>query len=183
MTCPRCQTPMTEERLESHLGRPIAIDLCLSCQSFWFDSSESLQLSPASILTLFRIIGDRAAPPRASEDAARCPRCSVPLRRVHDQQHRFDGRPEPLGIRELVHRVVHRRRPGRCPAPSASGRTRARCVGRPAGLGLLRGLGRPPGYPGGAGRELRIRLLALLARRVARRPFGEPAPAGRTCPG
>ena len=77
---------MTEERLEGHLGRPIAIDLCLSCQSFWFDSSESLQLSPASILTLFRIIGDRAAPPRAGQDTARCPRCSVPLRRVHDQQ-------------------------------------------------------------------------------------------------
>jgi hypothetical protein len=78
---------MHEQSLDGALGRPVVIDLCEPCQSFWFDGRESLQLSPAATLSLFRIIGERAARPQLSDaDAAKCPRCKGRLRRTHDMQ-------------------------------------------------------------------------------------------------
>jgi uncharacterized protein YbaR (Trm112 family) len=78
---------MQEETLDGHLARPVAIDLCFACQSFWFDSHESLGLTPASTLKLFRVIGEHAARPRpAGPDLAKCPRCKGRLRRTHDMQ-------------------------------------------------------------------------------------------------
>jgi hypothetical protein len=78
---------MQEHTLDGLLGRPIVIDLCEPCQSLWFDGRESLQLSPASTLSLFRIIGERAArPPLRDSDAAKCPRCNGRLRRTQDMQ-------------------------------------------------------------------------------------------------
>ena len=50
--------------LEGHQGRPIAIDLCVECQAFWFDKYESLQLAPASTLRLLKTIGERTTPGR-----------------------------------------------------------------------------------------------------------------------
>ena len=78
---------MQEHRLDGALARAVVIDLCEPCQSFWFDGRESLQLSPASTLALFRIIGERAARPGLRDaDVAKCPRCSGRLRRTHDRQ-------------------------------------------------------------------------------------------------
>jgi len=78
---------MQEETLDGHLGRPVVVDLCFACQSFWFDAHESLSLTPASTLRLFRIIGERAARPQAQgPDLAKCPRCKGRLRRTHDMQ-------------------------------------------------------------------------------------------------
>jgi hypothetical protein len=78
---------MQEHALDGVLGRPIVIDLCEPCQSFWFDGRESLQLSPAATLSLFRIIGERAARPQLQDsDAAKCPRCKGRLRRTRDMQ-------------------------------------------------------------------------------------------------
>jgi hypothetical protein len=78
---------MEEHALDGLLGRPVVIDLCDPCQSFWFDGRESLQLSPAATLSLFRIIGDHAKPPQLRDaDAAKCPRCKGRLRRTRDMQ-------------------------------------------------------------------------------------------------
>ena len=78
---------MQEHTFDGHLGRALVIDLCEPCQSFWFDGRESLQLSPAATLSLFRIIGERAARPMLREaDVAKCPRCSGRLRRTRDMQ-------------------------------------------------------------------------------------------------
>lgn len=78
---------MQEHTLDGLLGRPVVIDLCDACQSFWFDGRESLQLSPAATLSLFRIIGERAGRPQLGDrDAAKCPRCQGRLRRTHDMQ-------------------------------------------------------------------------------------------------
>ena len=78
---------MEEQTLEGHLGRSVAIDICFSCQSFWFDARESLSLSPGSTLALFRLIGERAAKPQASRaETAKCPRCRGRLRRTSDMQ-------------------------------------------------------------------------------------------------
>jgi uncharacterized protein YbaR (Trm112 family) len=80
---------MQAQTLEAHQGRTVVIDICLSCQSFWFDARESLSLTPGSTLALFRTIGERAAAPRLSVagDASLCPRCRAPLRAIHDMQH------------------------------------------------------------------------------------------------
>jgi len=93
---------MTSVTLEGHYGRPVPIDYCESCQAFWFDGHESLQLSPASVLRLFRIVGDAGGRARAPlSNLAACPRCHRPLLVTHDQQRQstFDYRrcPEEHG--------------------------------------------------------------------------------------
>ena len=78
---------MQGHAVEGLHGQTIAIDLCEPCQAFWFDGRESLQLTPAATLLLFRIIGERAARPQLRDaDAAKCPRCSGRLRRTQDMQ-------------------------------------------------------------------------------------------------
>ena len=73
--------------MDAHLSTPIEIDLCTSCQAFWFDKYESLKLSAGSILQLMKIIGDHsAANPAVITKALRCPRCSDGLRLTNDMQ-------------------------------------------------------------------------------------------------
>jgi uncharacterized protein YbaR (Trm112 family) len=78
---------MQEQTLDGHVGRPVTIDLCLACQSFWFDAHESVQLSPGGTLALFRLIGEH--PGRrgfSNADLAKCPRCKGRLRLTQDMQ-------------------------------------------------------------------------------------------------
>jgi len=78
---------MTEQVLDGHLATSVAIDVCLTCQAFWFDGRESLQLTPGSTLRLFRIIGERAADARhAFPTTCKCPRCGMRLMPAHDLQ-------------------------------------------------------------------------------------------------
>jgi hypothetical protein len=79
---------MATQTLDGHVGATVVvIDLCFACQVFWFDSHESLRLSPGAVLTLFRVIGERALDvraPAASHPA--CPRCHLRLLPTHDRQ-------------------------------------------------------------------------------------------------
>ena len=95
---------MRHEVLDGHLGRPVAIDVCTSCQSFWFDTRESLQLTPASTLKLFGIIGDAATQGAPKAGAAACPRCRQPLRQSNDMQRstRFEYLSCPAGHGRLT---------------------------------------------------------------------------------
>jgi hypothetical protein len=78
---------MEAQTLDGHLGRPVAIDVCLSCQSFWFDSRESMHLTPGATLTLFRVIGEQTnRRPLTHADLAKCPRCRARLRLTQDMQ-------------------------------------------------------------------------------------------------
>jgi hypothetical protein len=78
---------MVELTLEAHHGRQIVIDLCHPCQSFWFDTRESVSLTPGSTLSLFRVIGESVSPPVPSRaDLAKCPRCRARLRPTEDMQ-------------------------------------------------------------------------------------------------
>lgn len=78
---------MTSHALPGHGGATVTIDSCPSCQAFWFDGHESLQLSPAAILTLFRLIGDGSAGPATQlGHLARCPLCRAQLIHTHDRQ-------------------------------------------------------------------------------------------------
>jgi Zn-finger nucleic acid-binding protein len=87
MNCPRCDAPMEAHTLASHNGPSVTIDLCSPCQSFWFDARESLALTPASTLALFRIIGERTIRPNpTAAEFARCPRCKGRLRLTTDMQ-------------------------------------------------------------------------------------------------
>jgi len=98
MQCPRCTAPMRTETLAGHHGQPIAIDVCLPCQAMWFDGFESVSLSPASTLKLFRLIGEHAeATPQDQTDTGHCPRCGAALRVAHDLQRstRFEYRKCP----------------------------------------------------------------------------------------
>jgi Zn-finger nucleic acid-binding protein len=87
MDCPGCGAAMAAHTFEARLGRSVAIDLCLECQLFWFDQGESLQLSPASTLRLFRLIGEHGAKSRRPLPAElACPRCRGRLQLAHDRQ-------------------------------------------------------------------------------------------------
>lgn len=78
---------MQEHRFDDRLGRTVTIDLCEPCQACWFDARESLALSPAATLALFRIIGEHVRPPQVRDaDVAKCPRCGARLRRTSDMQ-------------------------------------------------------------------------------------------------
>ena len=78
---------MQEQTLDGHAGRPVAIDLCLPCQSFWFDAHESVRLSPGGTLALFRLIGEHSgARSFSNADLAKCPRCKARLRLTQDMQ-------------------------------------------------------------------------------------------------
>jgi hypothetical protein len=96
---------MVEQTLDGRLGQTLVIDLCHACQAFWFDGYESLRLSPGSVLTLFRVIGEQ--PPSARtplSDAAACPRCGATLVVTHDLQRntRFQYRRCPKGCGRLI---------------------------------------------------------------------------------
>jgi Zn-finger nucleic acid-binding protein len=96
---------MQEHGFEGPLARAVVIDLCAPCQSFWFDGHESLQLTPAATLSLFRLIGERAARPELRDaDVAKCPRCHGRLRRTPDMQRatRFEYFRCPNGHGRLI---------------------------------------------------------------------------------
>jgi hypothetical protein len=87
MNCPSCGAGMTAQTLEGHLGTQVQIDFCGGCQVFWFDHLESLRLSPAATLGLFRMISDRnRARPNALREPLSCPRCDLRLLMTNDRQ-------------------------------------------------------------------------------------------------
>src|SRR5687768_4517701 len=93
MNCPNCRASMKALHLNGHYGRSVVIDLCHTCQAFWFDGLESLQLDPASVLELFRVVGEAGGGVRAPlSDSARCPRCDGQLVKTFDlqRQSRFE---------------------------------------------------------------------------------------------
>jgi Zn-finger nucleic acid-binding protein len=78
---------MQSHRLDAHMGRDVEIDSCVSCQALWFDARENLQLTPASTLGVFRLIGEKVGRPSVEHrDLAKCPRCRAQLRRTQDIQ-------------------------------------------------------------------------------------------------
>ena len=105
MTCANCGAEMSAETFEGHLARSVTIDLCLPCQVFWFDTRESLQLTPGAVLKLFRLIGEHALGARGgATDRPVCPRCQTRLLLTHDQQRntRFQYRRCPAGHGRLI---------------------------------------------------------------------------------
>jgi Zn-finger nucleic acid-binding protein len=96
---------MPEQTLDGRNSRPVTINLCHPCQAFWFDTHESLSLTPGSTLALFRIIGEHSAQSVAPGTATpTCPRCTARLQRIHDMQRttRFEYLKCPKGHGRLT---------------------------------------------------------------------------------
>jgi len=77
---------MINMKLAGHMSAPIEIDVCTSCQAFWFDKYESLKLSSASTLKLMKLIGENASSPGQIPDGLECPRCASHLLPTNDLQ-------------------------------------------------------------------------------------------------
>jgi hypothetical protein len=86
MKCPGCTTELTGMTLDSHQGKSVVIDVCTTCQAFWFDKYESLQLSPGSTLKLMKFIGENSQSARPMPQTFQCPRCPAHLVLTHDLQ-------------------------------------------------------------------------------------------------
>lgn len=87
LACPGCSTAMQALDLERKAYGRIVVDLCPQCRALWFDAFESLQLTPAATLALFRAIDATAAHPGgALPTRLPCPRCGMALVTTHDRQ-------------------------------------------------------------------------------------------------
>jgi len=65
----------------------LTVDLCATCQTLWFDTYESLQLTPGGTIDLFRAMhAARSATPRPLASALPCPRCETVLAATQDLQ-------------------------------------------------------------------------------------------------
>ncbi len=90
-SCPSCRAPMHAHRFGRKLGGEVMLDICLPCQGIWFDTYESLQLSPAGVIELFRLIRERPEGQRLPLAASLfCPRCGEQL--IHSQDRVKSGR-------------------------------------------------------------------------------------------
>jgi len=72
--------------LDAVLGATVDIDVCRSCRAFWFDPYESLHLTAASTLTLFKLISGAANGQGSPSRDRHCPYCNDVLLLTHDRQ-------------------------------------------------------------------------------------------------
>ena len=85
--CPNCYTAMSTQTLAVHtLARTVDIDACPTCRLLWFDTAESISLTPRAVLDLFQYVAgiDAATTPLASRFS--CPRCHNALAFTNDIQ-------------------------------------------------------------------------------------------------
>ena len=83
--CPCCARPMQLHTLAGHYGRQVVIDLCAACRLVWFDTLESVNLSPDGWLQLLLALQRAAATdtPWSGRPLA-CPACRSALVPVHN---------------------------------------------------------------------------------------------------
>ncbi|HEX4781136.1 MAG TPA: zf-TFIIB domain-containing protein [Usitatibacter sp.] len=83
--CPNCRQPMQRRNFAGRGPGPVALDLCMGCQSIWFDAYESSQLTPGAVLELFDLIHRaQSQPPRPLSQSCACPVCHHGLGLTHD---------------------------------------------------------------------------------------------------
>jgi hypothetical protein len=71
--------------LDAVLGAKLDVDVCTQCRAFWFEPFETLHLTPASTLELFKLIAS-AGPGGAFPSSSHCPACGAELILTHDRQ-------------------------------------------------------------------------------------------------
>lgn len=76
---------MNEERFERNVVGQVALDICYPCNAIWFDPMESSELTPGSIIELFRQIHQHRNDGRRLLSAkCNCPVCARTLMLVND---------------------------------------------------------------------------------------------------
>jgi len=76
---------MASLQLQGKSGIELPLDLCHACQGLWFDSFESEQLAPGSVIALFEHIHAHRNDQRLPlAPLLRCPRCNDSLRTCRD---------------------------------------------------------------------------------------------------
>lgn len=77
---------MRQQRFERKISGAVELDLCFACQGIWFDEYESLQLAPASVIALFKMIHEHRDEPRLPlAGTLFCPRCDERLIAAQDR--------------------------------------------------------------------------------------------------
>ncbi len=83
--CPGCAAAMRRETFGRRPMGTVDVDLCFECQAIWFDSYESSQLAPGSVLQLFREIESHGeGAPKPFAPVLRCVTCRERLAFTHD---------------------------------------------------------------------------------------------------
>jgi hypothetical protein len=78
--CPSCAQLMTRLDVPKRNMGTLTLDLCFPCQGIWFDSFESVQITPGGIIDLFKLIHTHRDDPRQPHASVlRCPRCNDKL--------------------------------------------------------------------------------------------------------
>ena len=78
---------MQTRSFDAHYGRSVDLDLCHGCGLIWFDSHESIALTPGAVLRLFAALDEhRDQRHPLSREAMHCPRCRRALRATVDRQ-------------------------------------------------------------------------------------------------
>lgn len=87
LNCPGCDQPMHGRRLDAHYGRVVELDLCHGCALIWFDSRESIALTPGAVLRLFTALDEHHEQRHPLQrDVMACPRCRRQLKITRDRQ-------------------------------------------------------------------------------------------------
>jgi len=85
--CPNCHQTMAPLLLQAFgMLRPIEISACTPCNLFWFDKSESVRLTPGSVLEVFQFIGRAGQATNTLASQFGCPVCAKPLALTYDLQ-------------------------------------------------------------------------------------------------
>ena len=86
--CPNCYTSMSTKTVAVHVStRQVDIDACPACRLFWFDTAESISLTPRAVLDLFQYVAATAGTvPTALASRFKCPRCRNALAFTNDIQ-------------------------------------------------------------------------------------------------
>jgi hypothetical protein len=78
---------MATRRLDAHYGRSVDLDLCHGCGLIWFDSRESIALTPGAVLRLFAALdAHREQRHPLQRESMFCPRCRRGLKATVDRQ-------------------------------------------------------------------------------------------------
>ncbi|WP_428828272.1 zf-TFIIB domain-containing protein [Azonexus sp. IMCC34842] len=78
--CPSCRQPMVQKMFARQLYGEVELDFCFACQGIWFDNFESVQITPGSIIELFKLIHQHRDEPRLPlSEPLHCPRCNERL--------------------------------------------------------------------------------------------------------
>lgn len=72
--------------VEAVLGATADVHACLACRAFWFEPYETLHLTRASTLNLFKMIADQTVQAGPFPKMSYCPICNARLLLTHDRQ-------------------------------------------------------------------------------------------------